>query len=563
MSIRLWSAGLLAAGLMVFPACEKSKQANWTQNTEMSTKTGELSPETVDKSPDLSTGAVMKVRQAALAGQWYSKDPEALRLSIEKYLAEAPEKLSKETDIRALVVPHAGHYWSGPTAAVGYRALAGRSVNRIFILCPNHRMPVRGAVSVSVDAFETPLGQIKVDRSVIETWQNSEIIRVDDAPHRQEHAIEIQLPFIQTVFQNNAPMIVPIIVGEISQEHAKKLADALKSVMREDDLLVISTDFMHYGENYGYVPFGAPVLPQIREYDARTIAAIGALNGPEFEQYAQRMPHSACGLNALRVLSHVFDGQGMKGVELAYDTSGRRSGDDEMSVSYAAMAIVSQKTKVKEDGESSSDGGLGQTEEKKQEQEAHMDAKTTANETPVPKTAQVTAHQIVKQALTAAVEAQKTTAFPKDLQLGNDADVFRQSFGVFVTLEDKRGHLRGCIGNILPVATLDESLWGRAQDAALNDPRFDPVTLEELSTLSIEISVLTPPQPIDHPNQIVIGKHGVILKKGYRSAVFLPQVAPEQGWNVEQMLRALSMKAGLPPEGWHGATFSVFEAQVF
>ena len=180
--------------------------------------------------------------------------------------------------------------------------------------------------------------------------------------------------------------------------------------------------------------------------------------------------------------------------------------------------------------------------------------------------AQTQAHALIRMAVSQAVNAGHETPYvPEDIevQIGRLPKVFEKQFGVFVTLH-KDGMLRGCIGNILPYQNLMLSLWGRAQDAALNDPRFDPVTPDELSQLHYEISILTPPEPVDGPNDIVIGRHGVILQKNGRQAVFLPQVAPEQGWNIEQTLTALSLKAGLKRDDWReGAQFSVIEAQVF
>ena len=140
---------------------------------------------------------------------------------------------------------------------------------------------------------------------------------------------------------------------------------------------------------------------------------------------------------------------------------------------------------------------------------------------------------------------------------------FEDEYGVFVTLK-KGGDLRGCIGNILPYASLAESIWGRAQDAALGDPRFPDVDESELSRISVEISVLSHPVEVGSYEEIVIGRHGVILEKGGRSSVFLPQVAPEQGWDVEETLANLCWKAGLGADSWReGARLKVFEAQVF
>jgi len=134
---------------------------------------------------------------------------------------------------------------------------------------------------------------------------------------------------------------------------------------------------------------------------------------------------------------------------------------------------------------------------------------------------------------------------------------------VFVTLEEN-SQLRGCIGDILPHRPLYESVINNAINAGVNDWRFNPVTRPECDKLTFEISVLTEPKPVPSVKDIRIGIDGVILKKQGRSAVFLPQVAPEQGWDVSQMLTHLSLKAGLPEDAWkEGATFLTFQAVVF
>jgi AmmeMemoRadiSam system protein A len=134
---------------------------------------------------------------------------------------------------------------------------------------------------------------------------------------------------------------------------------------------------------------------------------------------------------------------------------------------------------------------------------------------------------------------------------------------VFVTL-NLQGRLRGCIGDILPQRALWNSVTARAMSAAFEDHRFRKLSQEELDKVDIEVSVLTPPVPIASANEIIIGRHGVILQKNGRGAVFLPQVAPEQGWDVPTMLMHLSLKAGLSADAWRdGCQFFVFTAQVF
>lgn len=497
----------------------------------------------------------MSIRPAVLAGQWYEGDAQKLRASIESYLASPqtaklnaqpsqnradPENLGK---IRAIAVPHAGHVWSGPTAAAAYRLLRGAHYERIVILCPNHRVPVHGIAGVSADAFATPLGDVPVDADMTEALRRENIIRIDDGAHRREHAVEIQLPFIQTVFGNgaDAPKIVPLIVGDIGEEIAEKFAAFYRARMGGETLLIISTDFLHYGESYGYVPFGEPVAEQIEAYDARTVNAFSRLDAKAFEEFAQTYPHAACGINALRLASHIFGDSPVSVAQLAYDTSGRRSGDSGMSVSYVALAIADDDDKTRDDGDNPPSG----------KNAALNDSQQAA------------ARSIVMRALAQAASAGRETPMPA-LNADESAPPLSDRRGVFVTLRAADGNLRGCIGNILPVAPLAQSLWERAQDAALNDPRFDPVTPRELTSLSVEISVLTPPAPVAGPEAVEIGKHGILLKKGFRSAVFLPQVASEQGWDLETTLTHLSLKAGLPPDAWReGASFQVFEALVF
>jgi len=142
----------------------------------------------------------------------------------------------------------------------------------------------------------------------------------------------------------------------------------------------------------------------------------------------------------------------------------------------------------------------------------------------------------------------------------------REKGACFVTLHRADGALRGCIGNLRAYEPLADNIVHNAINAALQDPRFPPVASEaELEALEIEISVLTPPERIAGPGDFILGRHGIILQRGGRSAVFLPQVAPEQGWDRETTLAHLALKAGLAQDAWKGpgAELSVFQAIVF
>jgi len=137
--------------------------------------------------------------------------------------------------------------------------------------------------------------------------------------------------------------------------------------------------------------------------------------------------------------------------------------------------------------------------------------------------------------------------------------------GAFVTLK-KKGQLRGCIGSIVGRKPLYLTVRDMAIEAATADPRFAPVRYEELKDIDIEVSVLSPLKKVDSPEEIILGKHGVIVKRGFRQGVFLPQVAEETGWSKEEFLSYLcAHKAGLPPEAWKDkdTELYVFTACVF
>jgi len=168
---------------------------------------------------------------------------------------------------------------------------------------------------------------------------------------------------------------------------------------------------------------------------------------------------------------------------------------------------------------------------------------------------------IAKEAIRRAIEKKNPAPPPTDMP-----DKFNEPRATFVTLHAKDGSLRGCIGNIEPYEPLYASVAHNARNAALYDPRFPAVeNVEEMDSIEVEISVLSPPTDIPSYKDFEVGKHGVILRKGARGAVFLPQVPVEQDWDAETTLLHLSLKAGLPEDAWkdESCQFKVFEATCF
>jgi AmmeMemoRadiSam system protein A len=149
------------------------------------------------------------------------------------------------------------------------------------------------------------------------------------------------------------------------------------------------------------------------------------------------------------------------------------------------------------------------------------------------------------------------------LEPKTDDPLMAEKRGAFVTLT-KKGELRGCIGYPLPVKPLAGAVAEMAVAAAIEDPRFEPVTIKEIADLHIEISVLSLPAPVDDPKNVVVGRHGIIVSRGFRKGLLLPQVPLEYQWDRETFLRHGCLKAGLPPDAWKaGASIEVFEAEVF
>ena len=144
-----------------------------------------------------------------------------------------------------------------------------------------------------------------------------------------------------------------------------------------------------------------------------------------------------------------------------------------------------------------------------------------------------------------------------------DAFIFSEDKGLFVTIH-RLGHLRGCIGTLDVNTPLREIVVQMAKSSAFKDPRFPPLSEREYAEIDIEISVLSAPYKIDSPEEVEVGSHGIIISKGHRKGLLLPQVATERNWDRETFLNHTCIKAGLPEDAWRGdVTIEVFEAEVF
>jgi len=303
----------------------------------------------------------------------------------------------------------------------------------------------------------------------------------------------------------------------------------------EDTLVIASSDFVHYGRAHRYVPFTENIPEQIKELDMGAYQFIANLDAKGFLEYKKKTGATICGSVPIAILLSMMS-EPSKAHLVKYATSGELTGDYTNSVSYMSIAFSGVWVKPPEIEPQVNNSEL--TDEDKK--------------------------QLLLLARKTMVYALQNRRVPEVSDLGiTISDAMRPARAAFVTLK-KNSQLRGCIGDIFPQRPLYKSIITNAIHACVNDRRFAPVSQDELKDITIEISALTAPAPIVSADEICIGIDGVVLNKDGKSAVFLPQVAPEQGWNVDQMLTQLSLKARLAADGWkEGASFLVFQAEVF
>ena len=465
------------------------------------------------------------VRSAAVAGGFYPGNKEILSDQIQEYLDQA-EVLKTPGELKILFVPHAGLIYSGPVAAAGFKQIQGKNYTKIILLGSSHHYHFNHAAVYLNGLWQTPLGEVKVDSvltgKIIDDSQN---ILADEQKHNPDHVLEIELIFLQKALDNF--QIVPILVSNPSDQLIDSLAKKIADNFDNQTLLVISTDLSHY-----------PPYEQAKVADQQVINSILSGDLKTFEEKFKEVENSnypnletpACGKQAIRIALKVSALLGVDHYQqIAYQNSGDLpQGDKSRVVGYAAI------------------GGWDKTTEE-------------ATGKPLNQTAQVEALQIARQTLESYLKKEEVplpqTASP---QLQTKA-------GAFVTL-NKNKNLRGCIGSFEENKPLYQVIPQMAIAAASNDHRFPPVTLKELGDIKIEISVLTPKKKIDDWQKVKLGVDGVVIEKGGQSGTFLPQVAIETNWDLEEFLSQLcAQKAGLPGNCYQDPETNIytFQAQVF
>lgn len=461
-------------------------------------------------------------RPPAVAGLFYPGDPKDLRAMITDLLAESPAVTVPGRPL-AVIVPHAGYIYSGPTAAAGFTALAGTSYDAVIIIGPSHHYSFDGSAIYADGPYRTPLGDVSPDTDLIDSIiKNGERITKNGLPHLPEHSVEVEVPFLQVVLGDFK--IVPIVMGSSSLASCEELARAIAASIDDKRVLIVaSSDLSHYHSRTEARPLDGVFRKFLEKNDAKGL----------YEAVVGRKTE-ACGAGPVVAVLLAARALGSTGVLVTkYDDSGTATGTTDAVVGYISAVVYARGGPPAGEGDDSRTG-LSATDKKK-------------------------LLSIARRTIECELSGKETPDFT------SDSVALTRPRGAFVTLTND-GKLRGCVGIIELVFPLYEAVSFGALKA-VHDLRFsdDPVTKAELKDITIEVSVLSELKPIKSVNEIVIGTHGAVIRKGYGGALFLPEVPVQQGWTLNEYLEKLCVKAGLLPNDWKekDAQLYIFTTEAF
>lgn len=457
-----------------------------------------------------------KIREPAVSNTFYPANSIVLSEQIDAYLNKAkPQDVDGE--LIALILPHAGYIYSGHVAAYGYNLLKYRNFDTVIVIGPSHHVYFNGISVYNGDFYKTPLGNVPINKKMTNFLiKNSKKVSFYEAAHKKEHSVEVQIPFLQkTLFDFK---LVAIVTGDMSYEEIKEFAYLLSSLIKKQNkkvLIIASTDLSHY-HNYDTAC----------KLDHEAIRILKTLNPELLIEKFTNKEIELCGLKPVIIAEIASCNLGANKVEvLKYANSGDVTFARDRVVGYTSLSILNYK------------GGKGNMLSEKQKKRLI---------------------EIARESIKSVLKGKKIPSFDTD-----DEELRREN-GAFVTLKINN-NLRGCIGHIVADSPLYKTISEMAVQSAFGDPRFPKLKKEELERIEIEISVLSKLKKIDDVKEIEVGKHGLLMRKGFYSGLLLPQVATEYGWDRKTFLEHTCQKAGLPKDTWRDkdTEIYIFTAEVF
>ncbi len=473
-----------------------------------------------------------EIRKPAVAGSFYPGSPGDLTKAIASMFA-AVDKVPIDGYPLALVVPHAGYPYSGRTAARAYKLLEGREFDTVVVISPSHTVFFQGSAVYGGDGYETPLGVVETDHELsnrISTINPS--VYCSKMGHatgsvRGEHALEVQLPFLQVVLGKFK--LVAIVMGDQEIDSVRALGEVLGSALKDTNSLIIaSSDLSHFHNEETARRLDGEIRKAVEQYDSDLL--MRKLEAGKGE---------ACGggpIAAAMIATRRLGGR--KAQFIQYTTSGETTGDFSEVVGYLSAVF------------------LGEKEPKAKSPTVGTPAAQPARKRELSEEDKQLLHRIAKEAIGARLMGDEYSP-PSNQSL-------ERKSGAFVTIK-LHGVLRGCIGQIRANQPLYKTIAEMAVAAAFEDPRFQPITMDDFEYLDIVISVLSPLERVHDLRNIGVGCHGLMVKLDFHSGLLLPQVATENEWGLTEFLEQTCLKAGVPRTSYKDKNAEIykFTADVF
>jgi MEMO1 family protein len=284
------------------------------------------------------------IREASHAGSWYDANSQKLLSKFNEWLSNA-KGLGENKMVKGVIGPHAGYTYCGATAAYAYININPQNYNRVFLLGPCHYKAIRGCGLPSCSEYETPLGNIQVDTEIVQSLSKLQHFKtVNKEDEEQEHSLEMHLPYIKHAFGENKFTLIPIMVGSINPQMEEYFGKILADYLKDDkNLFVISSDFCHWGANFGYYPYNkedGEIWQSIEKLDRRGIDLITNQDPEGFVNYLEETENTICGRHPISVYLQALKHSGLntKTELLFYTQSSKNKTKKQSSVSYASIA---------------------------------------------------------------------------------------------------------------------------------------------------------------------------------------------------------------------------------
>ena len=482
------------------------------------------------------------VRPPSVAGSFYPASPTELAKMLAGFFHDAP-KPKIDGNPQAIIAPHAGYVYSGAIAAKAFKALQGEEYKTVIVISPSHTVYFKGISAYGGDAYSTPLGNIPIDKDLTQALVDDKAVAISDNGHgvsggRAEHALEVQLPFLQTVLGKF--QLVALVMGDQDYRYCEQLGNSIAKAIgkRKDVLIVASSDLSHFHSADSALVLDSDLKHRVETFNYKGLA-----------EDLSKGKTEACGGGPIIAAMIACERLGAtQATVTGFGSSGDVTGDKSNVVGYLSGVLYRPiESKIYEISEDSLAYNL--------DENRGFSASEPANRfSPDDR----------QMLLSIARESIKSYLEGKPYKLGQLPASLKVPSGAFVTLHE-HGELRGCIGTFRETTPICQVISEMACQAAFNDYRFNPVAANEIDSLDIEISVLTPMNRIYDPKSVVVGRDGLYVIKGNRSGVLLPQVPIEQNWDRETFLAHTCLKAGLPSDSWRSpeTELYVFQAEIF